>query len=499
MLGLPITGPAMATTSFHAALLLCSITLTQFTNAQANWTAVELPGNHPEVFALTTHGAQQQLFIGTGGLPGGQTNATGILWSNDHGMHVKPRANGILDTRFDLLIRSLHSSKDLLIAASADGPYFSSDVGETWQKRADGLPVVRQTSMRSANALTSLGDVIFCGTPQGIYRTSDAGRHWTLSSEGLATLDVRALTRLNTTLFASTDGDGVYRSKDSGKSWQHASKGIPSGVRSRAILAADGVVIAGTQQGTFRSLDMGTSWTPTLPNANARSFAATNGLIAIGAFRGAGSIYISRNQGQHWFDVSANLPRGGIGVWAITFDDRYLYAAVNRHGLWRVPRSELDSMMKVDKSVNGTASNTGMNIKAAPTSNLLAALDRDRNGELSGAEIERSTTALLTLDTNGDGKLSAAELSQTDSKQPQFTRSATGKASPPTGRRPNNGSGALANLMKLDANGDGKLTQAEVPARMQRIFDRADSDKNGTLDQAEIERFSRQLGPGRGR
>jgi hypothetical protein len=34
---------------------------------------------------------------------------------------------------------------------------------------------------------------------------------------------------------------------------------------------------------------------------------------------------------------------------------------------------------------------------------------------------------------------------------------------------------------------------------MQRIFDRADTDKNGSLDRAEIDKFAQQLGPGRGR
>jgi Ca2+-binding EF-hand superfamily protein len=482
----------------YAVLIPCAISLSSVAYAQGQWSTVQLPGDHPEVFALAVHGAKQQLFIGTGGLPNARANAVGILWSGDHGTHVQPRAEGFRTTRFDLLIRSLHSCEGLLVAASADGPYFSEDDGATWHKRAEGLPVIRQTSMRSANALTSLDGVIFCGTPQGVYRTSDAGRHWIASSSGLSTLDVRALTRLGTVLFASTDGGGVCRSTDGGRSWQHASDGIPAGLRSRAILAADGVVLAGTTQGTFRSVDQGASWTPTLARANARSFAATDGLMAIGAFRGAGSVYVSQDQGEHWFDVSANLPRGGIGVWAMAFDDQYLYAAINRQGLWRIPRAELKSLLEPGNAAKPVAGGVRSQQPSTPSDSLLAVLDGDHDGELSGAEMDNAAAVLRALDKNGDGRLSGAELGRSSPRQQQGATAAKGQAAAPNRKRQGN-AGVRANLLALDADGDGKLSRSEVPGRMQRIFDRADTDKNGSLDRAEIDKFAQQLGPGRGR
>jgi len=489
----------MMPTLIRASVLVASaISLSSVSCAQGPWSKVELPGSHPEVFALAVHGANQELFIGTGGLPNGRADAVGILWSKDHGTHVQPRADGFRDSRFDLLIRSLHSCEGLLVAASADGPYFSEDEGATWQKRAEGLPVVRQTSMRSANALTSLDGVIFCGTPQGIYRTSDAGRHWVASSSGLSKLDVRALTRLGSALFASTDGGGVCRSTDGGRSWQHASEGIPSGLRSRAIIAADGVVLAGTTQGTFRSVDQGATWSPALARANARSFAATDGLMAIGAFRGAGSIYVSQDRGEQWFDVSANLPRGGIGVWAMAFDDQYLYAAINRQGLWRIPHAELKSLAKPANAAKPSTVGMGAQKPSASPDSLLALLDDNHDGALSAAEIDNAGAALRTLDKNGDGRLSSDELGKTSPRKQKGATASRGRGGANNRSRQGNG-GVRANLLALDADGDGELTRAEVPGRMQRIFDRADTDKNGVLNKAEIDRFAQQVGPGRGR
>ncbi len=41
-------------------------------------------------------------------------------------------------------------------------------------------------------------------------------------------------------------------------------------------------------------------------------------------------------------------------------------------------------------------------------------------------------------------------------------------------------------LMSFDRNSDGKLTRAEVPERMQGLFDRADADKDGALSADEL-------------
>ena len=478
--------------------LLCSLVLADPAPAQGPWSLVDLPDNHPEVFALTTHGSGQ-LFIGTGGLPGSAADAIGILYSADHGNRVEARDEGLGDSRFDRLVRALHSSNGHVVAASADGTYFSEDDGASWEKRADGLPVVRQTGKRSANALTSLDGEIFCGTPAGVYKTADQGRSWGRASDGLATTDVRALTRLDNLLFASTDGDGVYRSADAGNSWIASSHGIPPGLRSRAILAHDGILLAGTTQGTYRSADQGKTWQPALANTNARSFAATGGLIALGAFRGSGIIYISNDRGESWIDVTGNLPRGGIGVWALAFDDEHLFAAVNRQGLWRVALQDLAAMQQTGAVVAQTGGRaTTRRTEGAPDP-LMAALDSNRDGALSAAELDQAPAALRSLDTNKDGRLSAAELGRpTNTTQP----SANNPGPQPRNRQrtgQGNASGVAATLRGFDTNGDGKLTKNEVPARMQRIFDRADSNRDDVLDQQEIERFTRQLGPGRGR
>ncbi|MDB4749399.1 hypothetical protein OAF83_00695 [Rubripirellula sp.] len=466
-------------------LLLPIFSCVLLTRASGQWASVPLPGNHPEVFALATHG-DKGLVIGTGGLPNSQTNATGILWSDDHGDSIKPRSNGVGSTRFDQLFRSLHSSNGLLVAASADGVYFSENDCETWEKRSSGLPVIPQTGKKSSNALTSLKSTIFCGTPSGVFKTDDLGKSWSNCSSGLNNPDVRALATLDGLIFASTDGDGVYCSSDDGNSWSAANTGMPPGARSRALIAHEGVLFAGTPYGTFRSTDKGVSWTATVGTANARSFAAGKEMVALGAFRGSGSVYVSIDKGEHWKDVSANLPRGGIGVWAMAMDNQYLYAAINRQGMWRIKLDELKKIKTVTSPIQSDMTGVTKLLSSHP---LMLALDPDRDGEISAKEIQNAKITLKSLDKNKDGKISESEMGRTEKQSQAIGNPIAGRLNGPTA--------ALARLRSLDSNGDGKVTRDEIPIRMQRILDRADSNGDDVLNMQEIEKFGETLGRGR--
>jgi len=111
-------------------------------------------------------------------------------------------------------------------------------------------------------------------------------------------------------------------------------------------------------------------------------------------------------------------------------------------------------------------------------------LDADRDGEISAKEIENAVAALKKLDKNGDGKLSGAEM------RPEFGDRGRGPGGPPEGREDR--------FKQLDKNGDGKLTKDELPGQMQRMLERGDNNKDGALDRAEIEELmSRFRGQGR--
>jgi len=103
---------------------------------------------------------------------------------------------------------------------------------------------------------------------------------------------------------------------------------------------------------------------------------------------------------------------------------------------------------------------------------------------LSSTEIANAAAALKKLDKNGDGKSSGEELR------------------PPRGGgfggRGGIGGGFVDRIMSFGKNGDGKISKSELPERMSRNIDRADSNGDGVLEKSEIEAMARRFGGGRG-
>ena len=99
-------------------------------------------------------------------------------------------------------------------------------------------------------------------------------------------------------------------------------------------------------------------------------------------------------------------------------------------------------------------------------------IDTNSDGVISQAEIAALSAArFATLDTNGDGMVTAEELIAAG-----VDRAAERAADM-----------AAKMLERLDADGDGALSLAEMPDRAERGFDRLDADDDGAVTREEFE------------
>jgi Ca2+-binding EF-hand superfamily protein len=151
---------------------------------------------------------------------------------------------------------------------------------------------------------------------------------------------------------------------------------------------------------------------------------------------------------------------------------------------------------------------------APPGGGLFAALDTDRNGELSTTEIVAAGTALLKLDRNGDGKLTPDEAFGPGGPgggppgRPGVGQPGNGLppgAPPGQGRPGQRGLGGLnpeefrQRLKEADANNDGKISKEEAPPLLKDRFDRVDANSDGFVDESEVREMLRRMADGAGK
>jgi len=118
---------------------------------------------------------------------------------------------------------------------------------------------------------------------------------------------------------------------------------------------------------------------------------------------------------------------------------------------------------------------------------IFQALDADHDNSLSASEIDAAPMVLKAMDKNADGRISGDEFPALAARGRGEGRGRGGSgvgdeppAAPPTPDE------MTATLMAFDRNRDGKLVKAEVPERMQGMFERADANHDGVLTADEI-------------
>ena len=122
----------------------------------------------------------------------------------------------------------------------------------------------------------------------------------------------------------------------------------------------------------------------------------------------------------------------------------------------------------------------------------LMALDKDGDGKVTKEELPEPMQRMLQRgDTNEDGAIDREEAEKLVEQLERFRRD-----------RPQGGPGGagfVERMMNLDRDGDGKVTQDEMPDWMRaRVLERADTNGDGAIDQEEAEKMADQFERRRG-
>ena len=200
------------------------------------------------------------------------------------------------------LVRHPDDEKQLWIAISAAGVFYTADGGTTWQPRNKGT---RADFLPEGQNYPELGQCVHClvmapGMPDrlyqqnhcGMYRSEDGGQQWDSIEAGLPSSfgfpaaphprdpSTLYLLPLNGDIAGRYMPDGkasVWRTRDAGDNWQALRQGLP-------------------QENVFFGV--------------LRQAMATDRLDPVGVYFGTntGTLYASANEGDSWHCIAQHLP-----------------------------------------------------------------------------------------------------------------------------------------------------------------------------------------------
>lgn len=241
------------------------------------------------------------------------------------------------------VIEDASDSSLLYITTKSSGFYKSTDGGESWIRKEDGLPLSRINNVVQ-NPDEPLR--LYLGTERGVYKSIDRGESWTLASGTEMDTTLSFLIAIDpilpARLFAAGMTNGVFRSTNFGEAWTTVSAGLPPlnyaditvdpNVNTRAYASSE-------QQGMFRTILSGDFWQQEiegLTNTNQRSFLAvptTEDLIFTGTT--SGGFFRSTSAGDLWSQVGANLPAVDISALAhLNSEPEMILAGTKGRGIY---------------------------------------------------------------------------------------------------------------------------------------------------------------------
>ena len=253
------------------------------------------------------------------------------------------------------------------------GIFKSTDGGETWVKKDNGITEWNEISIRNFGIHPRNSDIVFAGVEIStgilgkefdkakgkIYKTEDGGKNWHCVWEGdsLARFIIFDPTNPNI-IYASTGifdreayndiGVGVLKSTDGGNTWKQINNGITNLFvgflemhprNPRILFAAAGMNVSDRRGGIYRTIDGGKHWEQVLSEyvLTVVTFSPSNpDIIYAGS---SGAFYRSEDGGDTWEKFTKpngnyGPPgiRAGVPISAVVDPDNPMIIFVNNYG-----------------------------------------------------------------------------------------------------------------------------------------------------------------------
>lgn len=213
----------------------------------------------------------------TGSVTDLKVNASGHLFISTRGYGVyRSIDNGVTFTQLDADeglvntddISSLSTDGSQIYALASDGPYKSTDGGDTWLSIKNALP-----DDYYQGRISSIGGSVFIFTYSNAWLSTDGGSTWSSIDSPLSVYGngyfgtvQSLLAKSATELYVSFYDLGLYKTTDGGATWSEKNNGLtghnPSTPNSLLFVPANNRLLYATTYpyGFYLSIDDGSSW-----------------------------------------------------------------------------------------------------------------------------------------------------------------------------------------------------------------------------------------------
>lgn len=239
--------------------------------------------------------------------------------------------NGIVDALEECDDGNAQQADACTTACTIPGTAYAGTCQQGLLKTTDGGATWVGLNLPLTNVSTVVVDdsspgTVYAGGAGGVYRSTNAGETWEARNEGLPGLFVSALAvdvRAPGTVYAGLPTYGVFKSIDGGGSWMAWSDGLNS-LEINALVVDPrglGAVHVGTEQGIARRIDGETTWVTTYTGSPATGLVADLNVVDT-LYAGSSGVLGSTNAGMSWSPLNVGAPPGTApgNVTAIAID-----------------------------------------------------------------------------------------------------------------------------------------------------------------------------------
>ena len=247
----------------------------------------------------------------------------------------------ISDNNLPLQFRQIHAfavaNNGDLWAATGEGIFLSTNSGNTWFHKNNGLPTVVDVDIDGRTfrhsptvievlAINPINGSIFTVCDFALFRSTDNGESWTNILDLKSGGDLQSFVftpsgeiYVKIACFVETPYEGICYSNDNGNTWIQKNNGLPTirPISGSLAMGPDGALYTGIfEHGMYRSTDCGNNWLPSSNYTNQSAIAdftvSADGSIFAAAW-GTG-VLKSTDKGITWNQANEGISYGYSGV-----------------------------------------------------------------------------------------------------------------------------------------------------------------------------------------